>query len=164
MRMQQANLCQLNLIVDMVKRAILKMESQDIFQWNDTYPSKDIFKQDIDRENLFVVVDKDRLVACFALNQETDERYRQGDFQYHGTDYIVVHRFCVEPDIQNRGMGRLSLMLLEAYARQRGCQAIWLDASDKNPYSNRLYLSAGFNPVGRYQHNDGFTNMYELLL
>ena len=51
MNYRLANECEIEVISDIVKAAIEEMEKNKIFQWDDVYPTKDDFLNDIKKDN-----------------------------------------------------------------------------------------------------------------
>ena len=54
--------------MDIVSKCTQHMISNGIFQWNDTYPSRETFLKDIEDE-LYVLFKKDKIIGCvfFAI-------------------------------------------------------------------------------------------------
>ena len=57
-------------IMDIVSKCTEHMISNGIFQWNDAYPSRETFLKDIEDENLYVLLKKDKIIDCnrFIIN------------------------------------------------------------------------------------------------
>ena len=51
------------------------MISQNIYQWNDIYPSEKAFENDVLREELFVLMIENILIGCIVLTPKTDKEY-----------------------------------------------------------------------------------------
>ena len=54
---RKAILSDLNIIKKIAESCAQNMISNNIFQWNENYPSKNIFKKDISNKNLYVFED-----------------------------------------------------------------------------------------------------------
>jgi ribosomal-protein-alanine N-acetyltransferase len=59
-----------------------------------------------------------------------------------------VQNLAVRPDTQRRGVGRALLADLLGEARRRGTRKVLLEVATTNTVAQRLYLSAGFEPIG----------------
>lgn len=85
-------------LMDIFRRARLIMrESGNLNQWNDSYPSEQIVRQDIDNGNCFVLCSEDKVIATMAFIEGPDPTYAE---IYEGrwmTDdpYHVIHRIAV---------------------------------------------------------------------
>jgi len=60
-----------------------------------------------------------------------------------------VQTIAVAPRSQGRGLGRELLAALVAEARLRGCAQLFLEVLDGNAAALSLYVSAGFERMGR---------------
>ena len=114
----------LDAVFRLVSDAIAQMERQNIRQWDSIYPAKADFRKDIEKRQLFIGCVNDALAVVYALNRECDVQYRNGSWRYTGPDYIVVHRLCVAPEYQNRGLAHAALLHIEREARRHGCRAV----------------------------------------
>ena len=95
----------------------------------------------------------------------------QGD-DYHAIEWpqqvaddkaAVIHILAVNPDFQSKGIG--TEMILEAInlAKEKGMQAIRLDALASNIPAHRMYERLGFEYRGKqhlYAENTGWTDFY----
>jgi amino-acid N-acetyltransferase len=50
----------------------------------------------------------------------------------------LLRSLVVDPELRGAGVGRLLVVELEAYARQRGIRELWLLTIDADPYFDRL--------------------------
>ena len=63
-------------------------------QWINGYPSEQLLLTDIEKEQLFVMEDQNRIVGVFALITEDDPAYRairEGTWN-HDEEYCAIHR------------------------------------------------------------------------
>lgn len=135
-------------VFEFVKGAVKKMDEQGIPQWDEIYPTQNDFENDASREQLHVVEIDGKLAACFTLNKDCDEEYKNGTWSYTGDDYIVIHRLCVNPEFQNQGLGRKVCLAIEDLVKTQDVKAIKLDCFTQNPYSQRMYHKLGYSDVG----------------
>lgn len=136
-------------ICRLVKSAIDTMIQNNIFQWDAVYPAREDFQSDIDHGQLSVGVTEDhRIAVVYALSEECDEQYQNGNWQNTEIPYSIVHRLCVNPAFQNHGVARRTLLHIEAHLAAQGIHAIRLDAFSQNPYALKLYEKLGYTKVG----------------
>lgn len=143
-----ASMNDLEEIVLLVQNAVAKMEEEDIHQWDALYPTGEDFENDIKNGNLYIGIAEGKIAVVFAVNQECDQDYRNGDWAYPQRSYFVLHRLCVNPAFQNRGVAAKTMQFIEAMLQNRGIQAIRLDVFSNNPYSQKLYARAGYVQTG----------------
>lgn len=103
-------------------------------------------------------------MVVYVLNKECDERYENGEWQYIGADYNVVHRLCVSPDYQNKGIANTTLLHIERELGVLGMKAIRLDVFCENPYALKLYSNNGYHKVGNAYWRKGKFLLMEKLI
>lgn len=135
-------------ICSIVKSAIVHMNQQNIFQWDNIYPDEAILQQDIEKQQLFVGIIGNQIAVFYVLNQECDEEYKNGKWKYEHASYYVIHRLCVNPVFQNQGIGMRTMEHIEREAASLGIQSLRLDAFTENPYALKLYDKLHYNTVG----------------
>ena len=148
MKIKKASLDNIEKIFTFVQKAINKMIEQGIFQWDEIYPTKDDFANDARKNQLYIAEVDGQIAVCFTLNQECDEEYKNGNWKYNGPDFLVIHRLCVNPDFQNKGIGSKVCQEIEKLAAERGMKALKLDCFTQNPYSQKMYTKLGYSEVG----------------
>ena len=124
------------------------MEKQNIHQWDEIYPDKLIISEDITKNNMYTGMIDGKIAVCFVLSEEYDEEYKNGKWQWPESKFCIIHRLCVSPDFQNRGIAKETLKYIEELCKSQGYDSIRLDCFTENPYSRRLYDKAGYSVVG----------------
>ena len=132
----------------LVECAVGQMEQKKIFQWDSIYPSKEDFRNDIEKKSLYLGVVHDKIVVVYALNEQCDEQYKNGKWKYTGENYKIIHRLCVSADCQNKGIARVTLTHIEKELKSLGVKAIRLDVFSENPHALRLYMNNGYQKTG----------------
>ena len=120
-------------VYQIIRDAIEEMFLNGIDQWNETYPCMDDVRADLARQELFLGRIGGVPAAVFVLNEEADEEYSNGRWQDSGGRWAVLHRFCVSPRFQRRGVGSRVLTSVETIAAQAGYTSLRLDAMVLNP-------------------------------
>jgi ribosomal-protein-alanine N-acetyltransferase len=60
-----------------------------------------------------------------------------------------IENVAVLPANQRQGTGRALLTATISAARERGCEAVWLEARESNLAARKFYQAIGFNEAGR---------------
>ncbi|MBE6659075.1 MAG: GNAT family N-acetyltransferase [Ruminococcaceae bacterium] len=124
----------------------------------DIYPTNEQIAAYVLRGEMYVL-DADEsdasgeYLAAFALSDEPADGYDSVPWilPVAWSDAIVVHLLCVDCAYQRRGIGRHIVASLINICRGMGKQAIRLDVMTKNLPAQKLYTSAGFVYVGRFE-------------
>lgn len=147
-KFRQAEESDIEDVFKIFKTAIDKMIEEKIFQWDEIYPDKNILSEDIANKQLYIGYDDNQIVSVYVINDECDEQYRNGDWHYRNASYNVIHRLCVNPGVQNRGIGRKTMNHIEKEVKEKGIECIRLDAFTLNPAAVKLYENLGYSKTG----------------
>lgn len=142
-----AKLSEIPEILSMTNACRLHMESQQIFQWTLDYPSKDNFIADIEREELFVLVQEQKLLGCIVISTLMDDEYKPIPWLTPNTTNIYVHRLCIHPESQGKGYAQKLMDFAESNARKKGCSSIRLDTFSKNKRNQKFYECRGYQKL-----------------
>lgn len=142
-------------ICSLVKNAIAVMDQDGIPQWDEIYPTKEDFLNDIRAQSLYKGIIDGQIAVIYALNKFQDEAYFSADWTYRGEDFCIIHRLCVNPEFQNRGVAKNTLAYIEQQLREAGIKAIRLDVFTLNPYALRLYEKADYHQTGTAEWRKG---------
>lgn len=155
-----------NQVLTLFKACTRHMQSQNIFQWDELYPTLDIVIEDIRRQSSFGWLEEGRLDGVITLNEAQDPEYQGLDWKDDRGRILVIHRLAVNPERQRCGVGRSLMDFAEDYARGHGYSSIRLDAYNGNSRALRLYESRGYRKVGqvRFPRRNMPFNCYEKIL
>ena len=91
--------------------------------------------------------------AVYVINEECEPEYLECRWEYDKA--CVLHRFCVSPGRQNRGVGKQVLEMIEDRLSGMGYGSVRLDVFSENPYALRLYEKNGYVRRGRADWRKG---------
>lgn len=135
-------------ICSLIENAIIEMESKQIFQWDSIYPTQADLLDDIQKQQLFMGLSNNDISVIYAINKDSDEEYKNGAWKYPNSEYRILHRLCVNPEYQNKGIAKLTLLHIEKELRVMGVETIRLDVFSNNPFALSLYQNNGYEKVG----------------
>lgn len=131
-------------ICSLIGKAIEHMENQGIHQWDELYPTQEDFSDDIDKNTLYVAAENGKIIAVYAISQECEEEYHNWEWESPDESAYIIHRFCVSPEYQNKGIGSKVLSHIEEQIKSMGYLSIRLDVFAENPYALKLYEKNGY--------------------
>lgn len=124
------------------------MISNGICQWNDDYPSIEVFENDIELNQLWVLKDDDKIIGSIVISSIIDEEYKTVDW-LTPTDYnCYIHRLAVHPEYQGQGLAQQLMTFAENYAKEHKFASIRLDTFSVNARNNRFYQKRGYQKLG----------------
>ena len=97
------------------------------------------------------------------ISNESDEQYNNAKWLF-GDSYYVLHRFCVDPKMQNKGVGKTVLSHIEEQIKDMGYKSVRLDTFTKNPFAQRLYRHNGYESRGYADWRKGRFDLMEKAL
>lgn len=148
----------------LIKEAISEMEKNGIMQWDEIYPTKDDFLEDIRNSQLWVGCIEHQIAVVFTINHSYDAEYANGEWKNPEKSFDVIHRLCVHPQFQNKGIAKQTMAYIEERILSEGKHAVRLDVFSKNPYAIALYLGCGYQKVGVAKWRKGIFYLMEKYL
>ncbi|MCI9346508.1 MAG: GNAT family N-acetyltransferase [Lachnospiraceae bacterium] len=148
MEFREAEQKDVAVICELVAAAIAHMQEQGIDQWDKYYPTAEDFLSDLEENTLLVGTIAGEVAVTVTVNQTCEPEYQNGDWQHREQKYCIVHRLCVHPRHQGKGVAGQTLAYIEAEMRKRGIGAVRLDAFSQNPCAIALYTGRGYERRG----------------
>jgi ribosomal protein S18 acetylase RimI-like enzyme len=144
LRIEKANLTQLNAITALYRACGKKMVEQDFDNWGDFYPPVALIQEDIESEVLFCLLEEDRLLGVIVLDEKQPEQYKSVQWQYPVATSLVVHRLAVAVEAQKKGYAKKLMKFAEEYALKNAYSTIRLDAYSINEGLLKFYRALGY--------------------
>lgn len=145
----------------LIRAAIAEMDRSGIPQWDEIYPNEAVLRSDLEAGILTIGTLEGQIAVIYTLNTSCDPEYSDGAWQHPEKSWRVIHRLCVHPDFQGRGIAKQALRQIELDTAAEGAQAIRIDVFTKNPHAQRLYRSFGYTPAGRVRFRKGLFDLME---
>ena len=146
-------------VFDVFSKATSKLCNFGIQQWDSIYPNIDVIREDIKKGQMYILCLNGKIAACGVINDE-EEGYENGDWQF-GTNYRVIHRFCVSPSFQSMGIGKRMLSLLHDEILKQGFSSVRIDVFPKNKVAVNIYRNFGYIEVGEVEYRKGIFKLME---
>ena len=146
-KIELAEINDINDIMKMIHDCANDLIGKNIFQWNEKYPSRDIFLSDIEKKNLFILKNNSGIIGCIALSHEKDIEYTDVKWITKDDKNLYLHRLAVDPKFQKKGIGKLLMDFAEDYARNNKFISVRLDTFSKNERNNRFYKSRKYTKL-----------------
>ena len=148
MEVLQARLEDAVRVMEIVTACKEQMRAAGSDQWDDSYPTFEIIRQDALASHLFVLWDEEQAIGAICLNEVQAPEYAALEWRYSGR-ILVVHRLCVLPLRQGAGAAQRLMDFAESFAAGNGYAAIRLDTYTGNPRALALYRKRGYEGVGQ---------------
>ena len=127
-----------------------------LLAWNKAY---------IEEGNLYLYREENVILGAMAITMYQEEDYHAIEWSKQVADnkVAVIHILAVSPDCQGKGIGSEIVREAINLAKEKGMQAIRLDALASNIPAHRMYERLGFEFRGKqhlYAENTGWTDFY----
>ncbi len=131
-------------ILEITKNCAVKMDAMGIYQWNENYPNRNAFIDDIKNNELLVFTKGALLVGCIALCTKMDDVYKDVKWLTKDVKSLYVHRLAVDPQFQKKGIGKKLMDYAEDFAKKNNFISVRLDTFSKNKNNMRFYERRGY--------------------
>ena len=138
---------ELDRVKEIAEACAKNMIENNIFQWNDKYPSREIFKEDIKNKSLYVAKINQEVVGCIMLSSFKDDVYKSVNWITPDKYNLYIHRLAVHPVFQKKGIAKKMMDFAEDFAKSNNYISIRLDTFSQNPRNNKFYKSRGYNKL-----------------
>lgn len=142
-------------VINLYRRAIDKMSSLNIDQWDNVYPDKETIEGDILKNTMHGYFINDELCAVQVINEIQAEEYSSISWKYPAEKPLILHRLCVAPEHQNKGIAKKMIRYAEFFADENGYSVIRFDAFAENPISLGIYKKMGYRESGTVRFRKG---------
>lgn len=161
MEIKKAKMEQIDTLMKIIKLAVADMHEQGVYQWDHTYPSKEIISEDVRKGNLYTYVDENIIKGFVVLDEYQDKEYEKVQWKYTQGKQLIVHRLCVSPKYKGKGIATRLIEYADIYGRDNNYSSIRLDTFIGNERARRLYEKEGYNMVGELNFRLGIFHCFE---
>ena len=134
-----------------------------MFQWDETYPTKELVYADIIAGDTFIIYRDNEKVGFFVVNTRCEHNDPHRIKWLNSGKFLFLHRFCIDPDFQKGGLGSEVLNKIEEDAKSDGMLSIRLDVFSTNEHAIYIYEKSGYVRLGEDVCNRGMFYIYEKL-
>ena len=164
---RKAGLKDLNEIKKLTEACAEALQQQNIFQWNENYPSLEKLENDIKQEELYVYEYNNRIITIIVLTPNMDEVYQNISWLTESGNNLYVHRLATHPNFWGQGYARKMMDFAESFAKTGNFSSVRLDTFSQNKRNQKFYEARGYKRLGDvyfpHKNNQPF-HCYELVL
>ena len=144
-------------IMELVADAQHWFAKQNIDQWQDGYPTREIISSDIIGSINYIVELNGIVVATAVISFDGEPTYSviRGRGWLNENRYAVVHRIAVADKCRRKGIAKEILYYAEELCRERGVADIRIDTHCDNVAMRSLLKKMGYTHCGRITLTSG---------
>lgn len=157
MEFRQANISDLDQIVEIIELSKKYLKETKVDQWQDGYPAKEDLRRDIESGNSYVLTNKDEIVATTVISLDGESTYNSifnGEW-ITNEEYIVMHRVAVHDKYKGKGIFKELIKEAENLALNKGIFSIKIDTHRDNISMQKAVLKNDFKKCGIIYLEDG---------
>ncbi|WP_035294198.1 GNAT family N-acetyltransferase [Clostridium sp. KNHs214] len=160
MKIIQASIDDLKEIMHLIELCVKKMNEEGSNQWDQSYPNKEIIKEDIDAGYLFVAKFNNKIIGIVVLNHIESKEYNEINWTDSHGKIIVIHRMAVDINWQRKGVAKELISFSEKFARNNKFTSIRTDTYIENIKMQSMFKKLGYKKVGQVFFNNGKTKPF----
>jgi len=138
----------LDTIIEITKACAANMIEKNILQWNEFYPNKTAFINDVNREEFYVLEVDNTVLGCITISTFMDQEYIPISWLTQNKNNIYIHRLAVHPNLQGKGYAQQLMKFAEHYAQENNFLSIRLDTFSQNKRNQKFYELRGYKKLG----------------
>ena len=135
-------------IIEITQACTEFMNNQGIHQWNEHYPSRTAFENDVKRNELYVLESANEVIGCIVLSTIMDDEYIPITWLTPNENNIYIHRIALHPKNQGKGYAQKLMCFAEAFAIENRYTSIRLDTFSQNERNQKFYELRGYKKLG----------------
>ncbi len=158
MKIRKTKLEDIESILTIVEAGRTYLASLGSVQWQNGYPNRASFEEDIKNGESYVLVDDDRdhVLGCMALSFREEKTYNVIDGAWLTNEaYGVIHRIAIDSSQKGKGLAEKFLEFSERKAIDNNVFSIKIDTHEKNSSMIKLIEKNDFKYCGVIIVNDG---------
>ncbi|MFH6603206.1 GNAT family N-acetyltransferase [Maribacter algicola] len=144
---RRAKISEITDILTITKACAEHMAQNGILQWNEHYPTRTAFENDLNRDELFVIGINGKIIGTIVISTFMDAEYEPIQWLTPNENNIYIHRLAVHPSKQGKGYAKKLMDFAERHARERGYVSIRLDTFSQNEHNQRFYERRGYRKL-----------------
>ena len=131
-------------ILEITNLCAVQLIEKNIFQWNEHYPNKEAFFEDLKVHELFVLEQHINIIGCITISTFMDPFYGPLTWLTPNKNNIYIHRLAIHPNYQGHGYAQELMSFAEAYARKNNFTSVRLDTFSQNTRNLTFYEQRGY--------------------
>lgn len=148
---------EINKVLKIIDEAKETLKKNNINQWQNGYPNKDVILNDIKKSESYVLDHDGEIIGTTALSfngEKTYDKIYEGKWLSNGA-YAVIHRIAVVKIEGLKGIGTEILKKSEEICLSKGIRNIKIDTYKDNKAMQGLLLKNNYEYCGVIYLEDG---------
>jgi len=144
---RKATFDDVNSIMKIVQETIVEMGNYNNTQWDENYPQKSNFIEDINKGELYVIDEDGELGGFACINKVEPEEYKNLTWKLDVTA-LVIHRMAVNAKFRRKSIGSRLINFADKLAQGQNIKLLKTDTYSLNTKMQGLFKKCGYTYVG----------------
>ena len=134
-------------VMEIIAESITIMHQEGSDQWDENYPTRERFLDDIGADNLYgIYTDANDLMGFACINEEQSKEYEA--FSWQRDSYLAIHRMAVSPLYRGMGVATALMEYAQDLAHERKKEELRSDTYMRNIGMQRCFEKLGYVYIG----------------
>ncbi|MFC5683919.1 N-acetyltransferase family protein [Flavobacterium sp. MAHUQ-51] len=162
---RKANLSEIPQIWAILQKAIERRKEDGSNQWQDGYPNPEVIQKDIEKEAGFVLTYEEKIIGYTAVLINDEPEYANIIGQWlSNEDFVVFHRVAIAEEYLGKGLSKIILNFIEAFALSNNIYSIKADTNFDNFAMLRIFEKLGYHYCGEVYFRGSARKAFEKVL
>ena len=131
-------------ILEITKSCALHLIDNQIYQWNEHYPNREAFDEDVKNNELYVLEINSTIIGCISISTFMDAFYKPIKWLMVSRNNLYIHRLAIHPKYQGNGYAQQLMTFAENHAKEKNYVSIRLDTFSQNLSNLKFYELRGY--------------------
>jgi GNAT superfamily N-acetyltransferase len=146
---RKAQLSEIPQIWGILQKAIQRRKADGSNQWQDGYPNPDVLQKDIEKGAGYVLTLEGQIIGYTAVLINDEPEYAKIVGQWiSNEDFVVFHRVAIAEDFLGKGLSKILLHFIEAFALSNNIYSIKADTNFDNYAMLHIFEKLGYHYCG----------------
>ncbi len=144
---RKAKVSEIDKIITITRACAANMIKQNIFQWNENYPTYEAFESDFNRDELYVLTFSEEIIGSIVVSTLKDEEYDDITWLTEDANNYYIHRLAIHPEHQRKGYAKKLMDFAETTAKENNATSVRLDTFSQNDRNQKFYEARGYQKL-----------------
>lgn len=148
---RRASCFDIDAVMPVISSAQKYLADQEIDQWQDDFPNRDVIMHDIVSAEAYVLTDGKDIAGYFVLYAPPEPVYEaleNGSWLYKGDNYSAMHRVAISENYRGQGLAHIIYNKCEERSVELGYDSLRVDTHPDNKIMRHMAESHGFMECG----------------
>lgn len=154
-----------NAIWEILQQAIARRKADGSNQWQDGYPNLETVKEDIAKNQGYVLMKENLLVGYTAVVENYEPAYEAIVGEWLSNDgFVAIHRVAISNHYLGKGLATKIFEMLEPLVVQKAIYSIKVDTNFDNEPMLRIFEKLNYSYCGKVYFDGSERRAFEKVL